>query len=287
MRDWEPIGPGGESGMTAGDPLHPGIVFGGTGLQRYDLELNAQVGRTSAPAALEPARTDWTQPLVFSKADPHALYYANQFLFRTTDDAQTWAQISGDLTRPDPGVPPNLDATSADDTDRNGRRGVIYTIAPSPLQKDHLWIGTDDGLIQMTRDAGRTWLDVTPPALTAWSRVTMMEGSHFDAAEAYATVDRHQLNDFEPHLYRTRDDGKTWQEVTRGFAKGAYLHTVKEDPGRRGLLFAGSERALRPVQRRRRLAIDTAQPADDVDSGHRDSRRRPGHRHQSRILDYR
>ena len=244
MRDWEPIGPGGESGMTAGDPLHPGIVFGGTGLQRYDLELNAQVGRTSAPAALEPARTDWTQPLVFSKADPHALYYANQFLFRTTDDAQTWAQISGDLTRPDPGVPPNLDATSADDTDRNGRRGVIYTIAPSPLQKDHLWIGTDDGLIQMTRDAGRTWQDVTPPALTAWSRVTMMEGSHFDAAEAYATVDRHQLNDFEPHLYRTRDDGTTWQEVTRGFAKGAYLHTVKEDPGRRGLLFAGSERAL-------------------------------------------
>src|SRR6185369_591511 len=93
MRDWEPIGAGGESGMTAGDPLHPGIVFGGTGLQRYDLELNAQVGRTSSPTGPEPARTDWTQPLVFSKADPHALYYANQFVFRTTDDGQTWAVI--------------------------------------------------------------------------------------------------------------------------------------------------------------------------------------------------
>ncbi len=244
MRDWEPIGPGGESGMTAGDPLHPGIVFGGTGLQRYDLALNAPVGRTSAPVAPEPARTDWTQPLVFSKADPHALYYANQFLFRTTDDAQTWTRISDDLTRPDPGVPSTLDPVSAEDTDRNGKRGVIYAIAPSPLQKDRIWVGTDDGLIQMTTDGGTVWQNVTPPALTSWSRVTTIEASHFDAAEVYATVDRHQLNDFDPHLYRTRDSGTTWQEVTRGLAKGAYLHTVKEDPQRRGLLFAGSERAM-------------------------------------------
>src|SRR4029077_15906821 len=110
-----------------------------------------------------PARTDWTQPLVFSKADPKSLYYANQFLFKTTDGARTWTQISPDLTRPDPGIPPTLDAAAAAQTDRNGKRGVIYTIAPSPANPPLLWIGTDDGLIQFTPDDGKTWNNVTPP----------------------------------------------------------------------------------------------------------------------------
>ncbi len=245
MRDWEPIGAGGESGMTAGDPLHPGVIFGGTGT-RWDLDLNtaAPLGPSSGQRSPEPARTVWTQPLVFSKADPHALYYANQFLFKTSDDARTWTGISPDLTRPDPGIPPNLDETAAKDTDRNGTRGVIYTIAPSPLRAPMIWIGTDDGLIQMTGDDGKTWQNVTPQVVTSWSRVTMMEASHFDANEAYASVDRHQLNDFNPHIYRTRDLGKTWQEITRGLPPGVYVHSVKEDPGRRGLLFCGTERAI-------------------------------------------
>ena len=206
MRDWEPIGAGGESGMTAGDPLHPGIIFGGTGA-RWDLEANTSAGRSGGqpmPTG-EAARTDWTQPLVFSKADPHALYYANQYLFKSTDDSQTWTRISGDLTRPDPGVPSNLDEVAATDTDRNGKRGVIYTIAPSPVLIPMIWIGTDDGLIQMTMDDGRTWQNVTPPAVNAWSRVTTIEASHLNMNEAYASVDRHQLNDFNPHIYRTRD----------------------------------------------------------------------------------
>lgn len=265
MRDWEPIGAGGESGMTAGDSLHPGIIFGGTGT-RWDLEGNGPAGRTGgqpmppcaaglpasacqaanqgAPEAprLELPRTDWTQPLVFSRADPHALYYANQYVFRTTDDGQTWTRISGDLTRPDPGVPPNLDETSSNDTDRNGKRGVIYTIAPSPVLIPMVWIGTDDGLIQVTTDDGQSWQNVTPPAVTAWSRVTTIEASHRVFSEAYASVDRHQLNDFNPHIYRTRDLGKTWQEITHGLPAGAYVHVVKEDPVRPGLLFAGTER---------------------------------------------
>jgi photosystem II stability/assembly factor-like uncharacterized protein len=243
MRDWEPIGPGGESGMTAGDPRHPGIVFGLTGA-RWDLELNAAVGTVTAPRAEsgEAARTDWTQPLVFSKADPNALYYANQFLFKTTDDAQTWTQISPDLTRPDPGVPANMDATSATDTDRNGNRGVIYAVAPSPKSAPLIWTGTDDGLIQITTDDGKTWRNVTPRGVDSWSRVTTIEASHFDANEAYASVDRHQLTDFNPHIYRTRDMGKTWQEITQGLPAGVYVHVVKEDPMRRGLLFAGTER---------------------------------------------
>ena len=247
QRDWEPIGAGGESGMTAGDPRHPGIIFGGTGT-RWDLEINAGApagaggGGRGGQQSPEPARTDWTQPLVFSKADKNALFYANQFLFKTTDDSQTWTQISPDLTRPDPGVPANLDATAANDTDRNGRRGVIYAVAPSPLRAPLIWIGTDDGLIQVTSDDGKTWQNVTPPAVNAWSRITGIEASHSDPNEAYASVDRHQLTDFNPHIYRTRDMGKTWQEITRGLPQGVYVHVIKEDPVRKGLLFAGTER---------------------------------------------
>jgi photosystem II stability/assembly factor-like uncharacterized protein len=245
MRDWEPIGAGGESGMTAGDSLHPGIIFGGTG-SRFDLELNSGLPTASPEAGLPPgeARHDWTQPLVFSKADPQALYYANQYVYKTTDGAQTWTKLSADLTRSDPGIPPNLDAVAADDTDRNGKRGVIYTIAPSPLRAPTVWVGTDDGYVQVTGDDGKTWQNVTPAAMTSWSRVTMLEASHADPNEAYASVDRHQLNDFNPHIYRTRDLGKSWQEITRGLSAGVYVHTVKEDPVRHGLLFAGTERGV-------------------------------------------
>jgi hypothetical protein len=252
MRDWEPIGAGGESGMTAGDPRHPGIIFGGSG-SRFDLELNASAGGSAPPVPDETAnvkrlpgesaaRTDWTQPLVFSKADPNALYYANQFLFKTVDDARTWTKISPDLTRVDPPVPPNLDATAAEDTNRNGKRGVIYAVSPSPVRAPMVWIGTDDGFIQVTIDDGKTWQNVTPPAVDAWSRVTTIEASHTDPNEAYASVDRHQLTDFNPHIYRTRDVGKTWQEITKGLPAGVYVHVVKEDPVRKGLLFAGTER---------------------------------------------
>ena len=240
-RDWEPVGAGGESGYTAGDPLHPGIIFGGTG-SRYNLALNMPVPGSTQPEGPERNRADWTQPLVISAADPHAMYYGSQYLFKTTDGAQTWTRISDDLTRPDPGIPANLDAAAAAQVDRNERRGVIYTVAPSPLLVPMLWIGTDDGLIQLTLDDGRSWHDVTPPAMTAWSRVTTIEASHFDFNTAYASVDRHQLQDFDPYIYRTRDQGKTWQKVTTGLPAGIYVHVVREDPKRRGLLFAGTER---------------------------------------------
>ncbi len=241
MRDWEPIGAGGESGYTAGDPLHPGIIYGGTG-SRFDLELNVAVPGTTAPAAAEAGRTDWTQPLVISRADPRAMYYSNQFVFKTTDGAKNWTQISGDLTRPAPGVPATLDAAAAADTDRNGQRGVVYTISPSPLLVPMVWVGTDDGFIHVTTNDGKNWQNVTPPALTAWSRVTTVEASHFDFNAAYASVDRHQLQDFEPYVYRTRDMGKTWQKITSGLPAGVYVHVVKEDPKRQGMLVAGTER---------------------------------------------
>lgn len=237
MRDWEPIGTGGESGMTAGDPLHPGIIYGGSG-QRFDLAENRPIPSTGAPAG----RADWTQPLVLSMADPHNLYYANENLYKSSDSAKTWTQISQDLTRPDPGVPPNLDAAAAAQVDRNGKRGVIYTVAPSPKSAPLIWIGTDDGFIQVTPDDGKTWNNVTPPAITAWSRVTTIEASHFDTDTAYASVDRHQLQDFEPYIYRTRDMGKSWTKITNGLPAGVYVHVVREDPMRKGMLVAGTER---------------------------------------------
>jgi photosystem II stability/assembly factor-like uncharacterized protein len=243
VRDWEPVGAGGESGYTAGDALNPGILYGGTG-NAYNLETNTPIAGTATPQppANETMRADWTQPLVFSKADPKALYYASQYLFKTTDGAKSWTRISEDLTRPEGSPPRTLDAAAAAQVDRNGKRGVIYTIAPSPVKAPTVWLGTDDGLIHLTTDDGAHWQNVTPGAISAWSRVTMIEASHFDVSSAYASVDRHQLQDFEPYVYRTRDMGKSWQKITNGLPAGVYVHVVKEDPMRRGLLLAGTER---------------------------------------------
>ena len=243
IRDWEPIGAGGESGFTAGDPLNPGVIYGESG-SRFDLETNMAVPGTTSPRSPEPARADWTQPLVISASDPHAMYYANQFLFKTTDGAKTWAQISPDLTRTNPGAPATLDAAALAQVDRNGKRGVIYSVAPSPLEAALVWIGTDDGYIQVTSDNGAHWQNVTPDVVTPWSRVTMMQASHFDASSAYASVDRHQLQDFDPYIYRTRDNGRSWQKITNGLPAGVYVHSVKEDHVRRGLLVAGTERGV-------------------------------------------
>jgi photosystem II stability/assembly factor-like uncharacterized protein len=241
MRDWEPACAGGESGYTAPDPLNPRLLFGGT-VTRCDLETGETKNVTPEVNLPAPARHTWTNPLVFSLADPRALYFGDQFVFKTTDGGEHWTRISDDLTRPNPVDPPNLDAATSADVDANrGKGGVVYTIAPSPLRAPLIWIGTDDGLIKVTDDDGKTWQDVTPRELTPWSKVVMMDASHFDENEAYAAVDRHRLTDNEPYIYRTKDRGKTWQKITRGLPAGVYLQTVKEDPKKRGLLVAGTE----------------------------------------------
>ena len=245
MHDWTGLCVGGESGYTAPDPLHPEIIFGGNRVEKCNL-ATGEVRAVSPELSRQsegPFRRTWTLPLVFSEADPHALYFSNQFLFKTLDGGNSWQQISPDLTREDPGAPPNLDEAAVSDAPAGKRRGVIYTIAPSPIaaHPDLLWVGTDDGYIQATSDGGKTWRNVTPKELTPWSKIVMMQASHFDPAEAYAAVDRHRLEDNQPYIYRTRDSGKTWQRITNGLPAGVYLETIKEDSQRKGLLFAGTE----------------------------------------------
>jgi photosystem II stability/assembly factor-like uncharacterized protein len=243
-RDWEGLCSGGESGYTAPDPLHPEILFGGT-VSRCNVITGETKNVTPERGGGQIVyRHDWTQPLVFSQADRHALYYGNQFLYKTTNGGESWTQISQDMTREDPGVPSNLNEAAAADAPKEKRRGVIYTIAPSPLRAPMIWIGTDDGLIHLTNDDGKTWQNVSPPGMTSWTKVVMIDASHFDANEAYAAFERHQLEDYEPHILRTRDAGRTWTEITNALPSGVYVQTVKEDRQRRGLLFAGTERAV-------------------------------------------
>jgi photosystem II stability/assembly factor-like uncharacterized protein len=240
FHDWRPIEAGDENGYLAPDPENPEIVYGGF-VSRQDLRTEQVLQTPPGLAQVEKLRRTWTLPLVFSPRDAHVLYFGAQFLFRTADEGNSWQTISPDLTREDPGVPPNVDPATAADAPEGKRRGVIYTIAPSAVQAGEIWAGTDDGLIQLTQDEGKNWSNVSPSDLTPWSKVTHIEASHFDAAAAYAAIDRHRLEDLKPYLYRTRDFGKTWQLASSGIPEGSFLNCIREDPTRKGLLYACTE----------------------------------------------
>jgi photosystem II stability/assembly factor-like uncharacterized protein len=244
LQQFREVTAGGESGNIEPDPRDPETIYGG---KVEKLDLRTMQTRSVDPTLAEPGeyRATWTLPLVFSRRDPRVLYFANQRLFRTDDGGRHWTIISPDLTRENPGVPPNLDPATAATSSRPGpRRGVIYAIAPSPVDDGDLWVGTDDGLVWRTRDEGRHWTDVTPAALTPWSKVAILEASPFDADTAYAAVDRHRLDDFRPYVYRTRDGGRTWARVTDGIPAGEAVNVVRADPVQRGLLYAGTERGV-------------------------------------------
>jgi len=239
-RDWRAIRVGDENGYIAPDPSDPNTVFGGS-VTRFnwsdfqDKDISPVFGRD------DDFRHTWTLPLTFSPANPRKLYFSHQMLFRTINGGKSWDQISPDLTRENPPVPSNLDLITARYGLDSPRKGVIYAIAPSPLDANLIWVGTDDGLIHVSKDDGQHWEHVTPQQLTAWSKVGTIEASHFDPQVAYAAVDRHRLEDLKPYIYRTQDGGKTWQLIASGIPDGSYVNVVREDPRRRGLLFAGTE----------------------------------------------
>ncbi|HVN10131.1 MAG TPA: glycoside hydrolase, partial [Patescibacteria group bacterium] len=239
FRDWHPVGVE-EYGYIAVDPLNPDIVYGGRVTR-----TNQRTGEV-ADVAPEPIRRgqyryNRTMPVVFSPLDPHTLYATANVVFKTTNGGESWQVISPDLTRENPAVPASLGVFKETDPEHGKHRGLIYALAPSPKDIGLIWAGTDDGQIQVTHNGGGQWTNVTPPSLVPWSKVSMIEASHFDAGEAYAAINAFRLDDLRPHVLRTRDSGKTWQEITSGLPGDEPVNAVREDPARRGLLYAGTE----------------------------------------------
>ncbi|MCA1611561.1 MAG: glycoside hydrolase [Acidobacteria bacterium] len=239
--DFHPVGVE-EYGYVAPDPLNPDIIFGGK-ISRHDMRTGDTTDISPAPIRGQ-YRFVRTMPVLFSPLDPHLLYLGANVLFATRDGGNSWSVLSPDLTRAAWEMPASVGVFAPMDPEKGKHRGVIYTIAPSPREAGRIWVGTDDGLIHVTTDGGKTWKDVTPKALTPWSKVSLMEASHSDPAVAYAAINRFRLDDLRPHIYRTRDGGATWTEIVRGIPGNEVVNAVREDPERRGLLFAGTERGV-------------------------------------------
>ena len=242
FREWNPIGAE-EYGYVAPDPLDPNIIYGGK-ISRFD-QRSREVQNIS-PEAVRSGKYRFlrTAPVIFSTVDPHILYFAGNVLFRTTNGGHSWDVISPDLTRQKYDVPASYGIFTNGDASKAQNRGVIYTVAPSFRNVNTIWTGSDAGVINLTRDGGKTWMNVTPSALSPWSKVSLMEASHFDDATAYVAINRFKLDDLRPHVYRTHDGGKSWTEIVNGIPSGEVVNSVREDPVRRGLLFAGTERSV-------------------------------------------
>lgn len=240
--DWETVGVE-EYGYVAPDPLDPNIIYGGK-LTRFDRRTR-QV-QNIMPEAVRSGKYRWlrTAPVIFSPVDNRTLYFAGNVLFKTTTGGKSWDIISPDLSREKWDVPDNVGVYRTPEMSTMPRRGVIYTVAPSYKDINTIWAGTDDGLIHVTRNGGKTWQNVTPPELKSWAKVSLIDAGRFDPNTAYAAVNTFRLDDLRPHIYRTHDGGKTWKEIVHGIPNGGIVNAVREDPVRKGLLFAGTEQAV-------------------------------------------
>ena len=245
---------GGESGYIQPDPRDSNIVYAGSGggaVTRLDRRASQEQDITVWPEDSSghgvgdlKYRLGWTQPIEISPHDPNVIYTTAERVFKTTDEGKSWTVISPDLTRNDKskqvsaGGPLTKDNTSVEYYD------TVFTIAESPVQKDLLWAGTDDGLIHVSRDGGKNWANVTPKGIPEWSLVSLIDASPHDAGTAYAAIDTHKLDDLKPYLFKTTDFGKSWTKITSGIPDGAYTHVVREDPVRKNLLYAGTETGI-------------------------------------------
>jgi len=250
---WYDVG-GGESGYVVPDPRDPNVVYAGSGggfVSRWDKRTMQARDITVWPVDYSghgakdmKYRLGWTEPIVVSPHDPDVLYTAGEVVFKSTDHGMSWNVISPDLTRNDKskqessGGPITKDNTSVEYYD------TVFTIAESPVQKDLLWTGSDDGLVHLTRDGGKNWTNVTPQGMPEWSLVSLIEASPHDAGTAYVALDCHKLDNLKPYIYRTTDYGKSWNKVVNGIPEGAYVHAVREDPQQKGLLYAGTETGI-------------------------------------------
>lgn len=242
FRDWRPVGVE-EYGYAAPDPLNPNIIYGGK-LTKFDRTTGQIQNIAPDPVRSGKYRFLRTAPVIFSPVDPHVLYLGSNVLFKTTSGGDSWEVISPDLSREAPEVPESVGVYRTPEIAKQPRRGVIYAVAPSPKDIKVIWAGTDDGLIHVTRDGGKVWSNVTPPEVTPWSKVSIMDAGHFESDTAYAAINRIRLNDQRPHILRTHDGGKTWKEIVNGLPANGPVNVVREDPVRKGLLFAGSEREV-------------------------------------------
>ena len=247
-RDWFLPG-GSESGYIAIDPKNENVIYlSGTfgDVQRFDRRTSFSqnitpwpLGSFGAPINKRKYRDPWTPVLVFSPADKTSLYLGTQYVMKTIDGGLHWQKISPDLTGAVSATGDNGPVTPENAEQRG--YGVVYTIAPSPVKADQIWAGSDTGLIHLTTDGGKTWRDVTPTGLAPWSKISLIEASHFDPATAYAAVDRHRLDDQKPYIYITDDYGKNWRLSVNGIAPSHFLRAIREDLEQKNLLFAGTE----------------------------------------------
>lgn len=256
LGDWYTVG-GGEAGYAFADPTDPDVVYAGEYggiMTRYNHRTgqarNVTLNQFNA-SGIDPARMkfrfQWTAPILISRHDPKTVYHAANVLFRTRDGGQTWEQLSTDLTRNDKqkqqwsGGPITGDNTGAE------IYCTIFALAESPLDKGVLWAGSDDGLVHLSRDAGKTWTNVTAnvPDLPDWGTVTCIEASPHAAGTAFLVVDNHRMDDYKPHVWKTTDFGKTWTKIVEGLDAGTHAKVVREDPKRKGLLYLGTERGVR------------------------------------------